>query len=118
MNYTVKNKDGQLTYQSLDEVKTAYVLGLVEADDDVCEDGAMVWRKAGAIPLLVTARKVTVQRGHSNALRGWIAATLALGFFAFYFLIKGAWVFGILTSFGVGALLIRVTTLAARRPKR
>ena len=48
MKYTVKNKEGELTYGSLDEVKTAYVLGLIEADDEVLEDGASLWRKASA----------------------------------------------------------------------
>lgn len=118
MKYTVKNKDGQLTYGSLEEVKTAYVLGLVESDDDVLEDGATLWRKAGAIPLLVTARKVSVQRGHSTALRGWIIGALVLSFFAFYFLIKGIWIWGGLAAFALVAMLLKITTLAARRPKR
>ncbi len=118
MNYTVKNKDGELTYRSLDEVKTAYVLGLVEPEDDVLEAGATLWRKAGAIPLLVTAKKVTAQRGKSNALRAWVLGALALAFFAFYFLIKGVWIWGGLTSLLVVVLLIQITTLAARRPKR
>lgn len=118
MKYTVKNKDGELAYGSLEEVKTAYVLGLVEADDEVREDGAFEWRKAGGIPLLVTARKVSVDRSHSNALRGWIIGALVLSFFAFYFLVKGSWIWGGATLFGVVSILFRVTTLAARRPKR
>ncbi len=117
MKYTVKNKDGELTYGSLEEVKTAYVLGLVEAEDEVLEVGATVWRKAGAIPLFVTARKTTRQRGQSNALRGWVIGALVLSFFAFYFLIKESWMWGGLAAFGVVVLLIRVTTLAAKRPK-
>ena len=118
MKYTVKNKDGTLTYRSLEEVKTAYVMGLVDADDDVLEDGQSNWRKAGAIPLLVTAHKVSALRGHSNALRAWVIGALVLGFFAFYFLVKESWIWGGLLSFGVVALLIQVTALAARKPKR
>ena len=117
MKYTVKNQDGELTYGSLEEVKTAYVLGLVEPEDQVLEEGATLWRKAGAIPLLVTAKKVTGDRGQSNAVRGWVIGALVLAFFAFYFLIKGSWVWGGLATFGVVSMLIRVTVLAARRKR-
>jgi hypothetical protein len=118
VKYTVKNSDGQLTYGSMEEVKTAYVLGLVEPEDEVLEDGSTMWRKAGAIPLLVTARKVSNLRGHSNALRGWVIGALVLSFFAFYFLIKGSWIWGGLTALGVVVLLIQVTVVAAKKPKR
>lgn len=117
MKYTVKNKDGELTYGSMEEVKTAYVLGLVEAEDEVLEEGATLWRKAGAIPLLVTARKVNVARGESNVLRGWVIGALVLAFFAFYFLIKGVWLWGGLTAFGVVAMLAQVVRLSAKRKR-
>ena len=117
MKYTVKNQDGELTYGSLEEVKMAYVLGLVDEEDQVLEEGASLWRPAGAIPLLVTARKVNTARGQSNALRGWVIGALVLSFFAFYFLVKGVWVWGGLATFGVVSMLVRVTALASRRKK-
>ena len=120
MKYTVKNKDGELTYQSLEEVKTAYVLGLVEAEDDVLEAGATLPRKAGAIPLLVTARKVNVDRGQSRVMLGWTAVAVVASIIYFFLIVKSfiSGYFAVLMGFPVALLLIRVTTLAAKKPKR
>jgi len=118
VKYTVRNKDGELTYGSLEEVKTAFVIGLIEPDDEVIEEGAKLARKASSIPLLVTAKKVTHEKGQSNAMRGWVIGALVLAMFAFYFLIKGVWTWGGLAAFGVVVILLRVTMQAAKRPKR
>lgn len=117
MKYTVKNQDGELTYGSLEEVKTAYVLGLVEPDDEVLEEGTTRWRRAGEIPLLVTARKVTLARTESNLLRAYAFGSLVLAIFAFYFLVKGYWLPGFLTCFLVAALLFQVTLMATKRKR-
>ena len=118
MKYTVKNKDGELTYGSLEEIKTAYVLGLVEPEDDVIEEGAKLARKAGAIPLLVTAKRVRIARGNSDTLRGWVFGALVLGIIGFYFLVTGAWLAGGALMFAVVSVLFRITTLAARKKKK
>ncbi len=117
MKYTVKNKDGELTYGSMEEVKTAYVLGLVEPEDEILEEGAKVARKAGAIPLLVTAKKVNVERGDSKVLGGWVLGALALAMFAFYFLLNEHWKWGGLATFGVLAMLAQIVRLTARRKR-
>ena len=117
MKYTVKNKDGELTYGSLEEVKTAYVLGLIDADDDILEDGAKLARKAGAIPLLITARKVRVHQGQSNTLRGWIFGALVLSIIGFYLLVTNSWLLGGLAMVVVASMLFRITALASRRKK-
>ena len=117
MKYAVKTRDGELTYGSLEEVKTAYVLGLVEPDDEVLEENTQLWRKAGTIPLLVTAKKVTLNRGQSNQQRAWAIGALVMAIFCFYFLIKGYWLVGGLTGFAVAALLFQVTVVASRRKR-
>jgi hypothetical protein len=117
VKYTVKTRDGELTYGSLEEVKTAYVLGLIEPDDEVLEENARLWRKAGAIPLLITAKKVTHDRGQSNQQRAWAIGALVMAIFCFYFLIKGYWLTGVLTGFAVAVLLFQVTVLASKRKK-
>ncbi len=120
MKYTVKNRDGELTYGSLEEVKTAYVLGLIEAEDDVREEAATVWRKAGAIPLLITARKVTIDRVQSRVLLAWTAGAIVAAIVYFTLIIKGFFpgFLAVLMGIPVAALLFKVTTLAAKRPKR
>jgi hypothetical protein len=118
MKYTVKNKDGSLTYNSLEEVKTAYVLGLVEEDDDVIEDGASLARKASAIPLLVTAKKVRGSKQHFDAIRGWVYGALVLAIIGFYLLVTGKLLYGGLVMFAVVSVSFRITMLAARRKKK
>src|SRR5688500_6598908 len=117
MKYTVKNQDGELTYGSMEEVKTAYVLGLVESDDEILEDGSKLWRKAGAIPLLVTARKVSVARGHSNTLRGWVFGALVLAIIGFYLLVTGNLLLGGVVMFAVVSVSFRITVLATKKKK-
>ena len=118
MKYTVRNKDGELTYGSMDEVKTAYVIGLIEAEDEVLEEGATLWRKAGGISLLVTARKVNVDRGQSNQQMYWAIGALVLAIFTFYCVVKGYWLLSGLLGFAVVSMMFRVTVLASTRKKR
>lgn len=87
--YRVKTADGELTYGSLEEVKTAYVLGLIEAEDEVLKEGETLWRKAGGIPLLVTAAKRRQASTQSNSTRLMLAAMLFGGLGGMYFLLKG-----------------------------
>lgn len=117
MKYTVKNKDGELTYGSMEELKQAYVLGLVEAEDEILEEGAQLWRKANGIPLLVTARKVNLESADSKRLGGWVFAALGLSVVSFYFLWNQIWTWGGLTTFGVLAMLTQIVRLTAR-PRR
>lgn len=115
MKYTVKNKDGELTYGSMEELKQAYVLGLVEGEDEILEEGAKLPRKAAAIPLLVTARKVNVDRGESKILSGWVLGALALSMFAFYFLLNDIWLWGGAAVLGVLGMLAQIVRLSSRR---
>jgi Flp pilus assembly protein TadB len=57
MPYRVRNEDGELQFQTMDDLRDAYAQQLVEAEDEVLEDGASSWRKAGSFPALVQARK-------------------------------------------------------------
>jgi hypothetical protein len=93
------------------------VIGLIEPDDQVLEEGMTLWRKAGTIPLLVTAKKVTHDRGQSNVQRAWTFGALVLAIIAFYLLIKGYWLAGGMAGFGVAALLFQVTTVAAKKKR-
>ncbi len=52
MKYTVKNEDGQLTFDSLTHLRQMYEQGLVSPGDDVQAEGSTVWRKVEALPEL------------------------------------------------------------------
>ncbi len=105
--YRVKTQDGELTYGSLEEVKNAYVLGLIESDDEVLKEGDTVWRKASGIPLLVTAAKTRRDRTASNTQRYYIAGMLVGGLGGMYFLLKG--------NYGLGAALVAAVAVFGLR---
>lgn len=117
MKYTVKNKDGELTYGSMEELKNAYVLGLVEGDDEILEEGGQKWRKANAIPLLVTAKSVRVDQGATLELRAWVVGGLALAFLTFFLLLKSVYLWGGITAVLTAIVLARVTRMGAKRKK-
>ncbi|MFT3842696.1 MAG: hypothetical protein QM723_37245 [Myxococcaceae bacterium] len=102
--YRVKTADGELTYGSLEEVKTAYVLGLIEADDEVLKEGETLWRKAGGIPLLVTAAKQRAASSQSTSTKYMLAAMLFGGLGGMYFLLKGNLGLGV----GLSAIVVVV----------
>jgi hypothetical protein len=115
--YRVKTADGELTYGSLEEVKNAYVLGLIEADDEVLKDGDTLWRKAGGIPLLVTAAKSRRDSTRSNTQRFMLAGMLFGGLGGMYFLLKGNVGLGIGLSGIVVVLGLRMAITAAKLRK-
>lgn len=49
MRYTVRSAEGELTFPSRQELLNAYRMGLVEAQDEIREEGATSWRKAAAV---------------------------------------------------------------------
>lgn len=73
MKYKVRTKDGGLLdFESFGQVEQAWLLGLIEPNDEVLEEGKTVWRKAGAIPLLAKAT-----RSGDEVWKGtWFAWTL------------------------------------------
>src|SRR5947209_5268436 len=80
MRYTVKNQDGELTFDSLHHLRTMFEQGLVEPDDQVREEGSELWRKAAAMPEL---RELVRDRSTERRWQLWgvvtaISLTLAL----------------------------------------
>lgn len=59
MKFRVRPKDGtgELEYSSFGQVEQAWLLGLIEPDDELLEEGKTTWRKANSFPLLVRARR-------------------------------------------------------------
>ncbi|MFZ5469750.1 MAG: hypothetical protein ACOZIN_09965 [Myxococcota bacterium] len=116
MKYTVRTKDGELVYDSFGQVEQAWLNGLVGPEDELREEGATKWRKAGSIPLLVQARR------HGNQVWGgtqllWITVSVVLGSAAMYLIAKGNMLVGGLIAVGVAVLLFRVTTEAFKKSK-
>lgn len=116
MRYTVRTPEGELTYESFGAVEQAWLNGLVGPDDEVREEGAAKWRKAGSIPLLAQARR------HGNQVWGgtqalWITLVVVLASIAMYSLAKGVYLLGGIIAVVVSVILFRVTAHAFKKTK-
>lgn len=120
MKYRVRSRDGgELEYNSFGQVEQAWLLGLIEPDDDVLEEGKTAWRKAGTIPLLAAA-----ERSGEEVWKGtwflWTLFGVIGGTIALVLLNQKSWQsrsIGLAIAFVVGALMINVTRKAYERRK-
>lgn len=114
--YRVRTKEGELTYESFRAVEWAWLQGLVEPDDELLEEGATRWRRAGSIPLLVNARR------HGNQVwagtqSAWIIISLVVCSAALYLLAKGHYLAGGLLAVLISLMLFRVTVAAYKKSR-
>ncbi|MBM4378601.1 MAG: hypothetical protein FJ086_04765 [Deltaproteobacteria bacterium] len=126
MKYFVRmpgQPDKELVFSSMRELEQAWLHGLVDAEDEVREDGGTAWRKAGALPVLRAARRSPDQAWGGSQL-GWMMLGISLGSLSLWMIQRGVqqqnpgyWVSGLLLGMGVGALLTRVTMNAFKRSR-
>lgn len=64
MKYFVKNEDGELTFQSIHELRAMFQQGLVSPDDQVRPEDSPNWRTAAAIPELREFAASRASGGH------------------------------------------------------
>jgi hypothetical protein len=116
MKYTVRSKDGELTYASFGAVEHAWLAGLVDPEDELLEEGTTKWRRADSFPLLVRARRQGNQVwGGSQA--AWIIIGVTFGSASLYLLVKGNYLIGGVIAIIVTTLLFKVTYSASKRTK-
>lgn len=119
MKYRVRSKEGELEYESFGQVEKAWLLGLIDPDDEILEEGHTKWRKANTIPLLVNAQR----SGEQVWVGTWFAWTLigvAGGTIALVLLNSAEWpkrIAGVVVAFIVAGLMLKVTMNAYSRRK-
>ncbi|WP_164016768.1 hypothetical protein [Pyxidicoccus trucidator] len=118
MRYVVRTPEGELVYPSLLDVERAYVQGLVDPEDEVREETALTWRKAGSLPTLAQARRTSsgaAARGQALMVMG----VVLLGGLALSLLFRDSWnlrLLGIVLALMASFMLTRVTFKAFKRP--
>jgi hypothetical protein len=121
MKFKVRSKEdgGVLDFDSFGQVEQAWLLGLIDPEDELLEEGKTVWRKAGAVPLLVSARRSgdEVWKGTWFAwtLIGVIGGTVALVLLGAPGLTSKA--IGVVVAFIFAGLMIKVSQDAWQRRK-
>jgi hypothetical protein len=117
MRYVVRTPEGELVYPSLLDVEQAYVQGLVDPEDEVREESASTWRKAGSLPALVRARRASsgaATRGQALMVMG----VVLLGALALSLLFRedgNLRLMGIVLALVASFMLTRVTFKAFKR---
>ncbi len=119
MKYAVRSKDGELTFESFEQLKEAATAGLVEGDDEVLREGETVWRKANELPKLMT--KLATKKKF-NPMLVWIGLSVLGAIGAFVAIRNGnmkdkpeLYVFGLVLAFAVVGVLFKVTADTAKR---
>ncbi len=116
MKYTVRTKEGELTYDSFGAVERAWLQGLVEPDDEVLEEGTTKWRKAGSIPLLAQARRYGNQVW-GGAQLGLLVVYLVLGSVALYGLTSGSYYVGVIAAAILAVVTVKISMRAFKLNK-
>ena len=120
MRYSVRTKDGELTYDSRAHLNEAARMGLVDAEDEVKREDESVWVKASKLPGLIVEQKKP--SAFANPFFRWVLLSVAGSIAAFVLIYKGRLRGELeLQAAGVGivilvaVILIRITTNAQRR---
>jgi hypothetical protein len=123
MKYRVRNKDGELEYESFKQVEDAARLGFVDPDDDLLREGETEWKKVSTLPALLKGKRsgVSVFR---TSLTLWVGVAVSAAVFAFWAIRHGntddkpeLYAAGITAAFVAAGVLFKVTA-QAQKPRR
>lgn len=120
MKFRVRSKDGgELEYESFGQVEQAWLMGFVEPDDELLEEGKTKWRKASSFPLLVQARRSGDQVWMGSWFL-WIILGVAGATYALVLLGHPELehkIAGVVMGFGVAMAMLKITLNAHARRK-
>jgi Flp pilus assembly protein TadB len=116
MSYRVRNEHGELRFETFDDLRDAYLQHLVEADDEVLENGSSTWRKAGTFPTLVRALEARPTSLQREARWYVLAAVLLVS--GVYFVVYGWNLVTFAVVAAIVASFVAWTTFASFRRRR
>ena len=120
MKDRVRNKDGELEYESFKQLEEAARMGFVDAEDELLREGETEWKKASSQPSLMKAKGT--RRLWNNPLLRWVALSLVATLFAMWAIHKGntqdkpeLYAAGLAAAFVAAGILFKVTADAQKR---
>lgn len=120
MKYRVRNKDGELEYESFKQLEEAARMGFVDGEDELLREGETQWKKASTQPSLMKAKGS--RRVWNNPLFRWVALSLGATLFAMWAIHKGStqdkpelYAGGLASAFVAAGILFKVTADAQKR---
>lgn len=121
MKYRVRSKDGELEYESFEQLKDAANVGFVDPDDELLREGETEWKKVSSVPTLIKGKRSSPGL-LNNPLMRWIALCLAGAGFAFWAIHTGhtqdkpeLYAAGLVSVFVCAGVLFKVTADAQKR---
>jgi hypothetical protein len=121
VKYKVRNKDGELEYDSFQQLEDAARLGFVDPDDELLREGETEWKKVSTQPALMKGKRGGLS-AFNNPLVRWISLSVAGAIFAFWAIHRGStqdkpelYAAGLTAAFLCVGVLFKVTADAAKR---
>ena len=115
MKYRVRNKDGELEFDSLKQLQEGVRTGFVEFSDDALMEGTTDWRKVTTLVKVENSRLVPAWLRRIDL---WVVGACSLGVFALYSLLTEGYVAGGIAIFIMVNVIGRVVQKAAKRRGR
>lgn len=113
MKYVVRSADGELEYETFEQLREAASLGFVEPNDQVKKEGSDEWKRAGdLVPKMNRRKSVFMQRS-----TWWVLAALVLAGGALFALLKRELIIGGSLILPLAAVLIQLQREAAKIKK-
>ena len=109
MKYKVRNKDGELEFESLQQLEEAVRQGFVEADDELLMEGSTEWRSAAS---LVHRKK---KLPFFSAIDFWVGVAALLGIGSIWSFAEKEYGVGGVLTFVLVNVIARITWKASKR---
>ncbi len=115
--YRVRTPDGEVGFDSLNEISKGLMAGLVDLDDELLEGDSPVVKKVGDLPILAHGARKPPPKDGGGVSKLLLGAAVGLGGAAIILLAKGQYTLAVVAALLTTALLTRITQAAFRRKR-